>query len=404
MIKPSDFNWDDIVKVGPGTPGGNYLRQFWWPVALSEEVKDIPVPVDALGDALVLFRDLSGHLTLLGRHCAHRRASLEYGIIEAQGIRCAYHGWCYDRNGNIVDRPAEPIKSATNIRHPWYPVQELGGFVFAYLGPQGANPPPLPRYDILVMDGFRVAERGDTRLGKGYACNWLQGAENTTDTTHMAYLHGIYQECPIFKAIEGEYGVDIYIAAPGSRPNRVQVQRRCTVLPSINRKSREPTEERSDDLDMPIQQAIWLLPIDDTHCEEMRLTVYPRPPQRTSYHGGYVEKAKRRERKPYDRRLYGEIRGNIPLEDKAMVESQGPIVDRTLEHPGYGDRAILLLRKMLRDGIAEVANGKKPKGVLQNNLDCIDLGIGLQEYEIDNAPEIIRDLVAQVTHRVARSD
>jgi phenylpropionate dioxygenase-like ring-hydroxylating dioxygenase large terminal subunit len=283
-------------------------------------------------------------------------------------------------------------------------VQELGGFVFAYLGPQGANPPPLPRYDILVMDGFRVAERGDTRLGKGYACNWLQGAENTTDTTHMAYLHGIYQECPIFKAIEGEYGVDIYIAAPGSRPNRVQVQRRCTVLPSINRKSREPTEERSDDLDMPIQQAIWLLPIDDTHCEEMRLTVYPRPPQRTSYHGGYVEKAKRRERKPYDRRFYGEIRGNIPLEDKAMVESQGPIVDRTLEHPGYGDRAILLLRKMLRDGIAEVANGKKPKGVLQNNLDCIDFGIGLQEYEIDNAPEIIRDLVAQVTHRVARSD
>jgi phenylpropionate dioxygenase-like ring-hydroxylating dioxygenase large terminal subunit len=176
MIRASELSWDDIVKVGPGSLGGNYLRQFWWPVALSEEVKDIPVPVDALGEALVLFRDLSGQLTLLGRHCAHRRASLEYGIIEAQGIRCAYHGWCYDQKGNVVDRPAEPIQTAPNIHHPWYQVEELGGFVFAYMGPEKTNPPPLPRYDVLVMDGYRVAERGDTRLGKGYSCNWLQGA------------------------------------------------------------------------------------------------------------------------------------------------------------------------------------------------------------------------------------
>jgi len=272
MISGSDLSWDDIVKVGPGTLGGNYLRQFWWPVALSQEVKDIPVPVDALGEALVLFRDLSGHLTLLGRHCAHRRASLEYGIIEGNGIRCAYHGWCYDQNGKIVDRPAEPIKSAPQIHHPCYTVEELGGFVFAYLGPNQESPPPLPRYDILVMDGYRVAERGDTRLGKGYSCNWLQGAENTTDTTHMTYLHGIYNECPIFKAVEGEYGVDIYIISPSSKPNTIKVRRRTTVLPNINRKSREPWDEGGG-LEQPIQQAIWLLPIDDTHCEEMRLTV-----------------------------------------------------------------------------------------------------------------------------------
>ena len=398
MIRASELSWDDIVKVGPGSLGGNYLRQFWWPVALSEEVKDIPVPVDALGEALVLFRDLSGQLTLLGRHCAHRRASLEYGIIEAQGIRCAYHGWCYDQKGNVVDRPAEPIKTAPNIHHPWYPVEELGGFVFAYMGPEKANPPPLPRYDVLVMDGYRVAERGDTRLGKGYSCNWLQGAENTTDTTHMTYLHGIYKQCPIFKAVEGAYGVKIYIVSRGSKPNTIQVRQRCTVLPGINRKSREPWDEKNDGdgLEVPIQQAIWILPIDDTHCEEMRLTVYPKPPEQKSYHGGYVEKARQRERKPYDRRLYGEIRGNIPLEDKAMVESQGPIVDRTLEHPGYGDRAILLLRKMLREGIAEVANGKRPKGVLEKELASIDLEIGLRQYDIDKVPEVIRDLIAEL--------
>ncbi len=401
MTTASDLSWDDIVKVGPGSLGGNYLRQFWWPVALSDEVKDIPVPVDALGEQLVLFRDLSGSLTLLGRQCAHRRASLEYGIIENHGIRCAYHGWCYDRKGNIVDRPAEPIKSAPNIRHPWYPVEELGGFVFAYMGPEKTNPPPLPRYDVLVMDGHRVAERGDTRLGKGYSCNWLQGAENTTDTTHMTYLHGIYKQCPIFKAVESDYGVTIYIVSPGATPNRVQVRRRCTVLPNINRKSREPWDEGGG-LEQPIQQAIWLLPIDDTHCEEMRLTVYSKAPEQKSYHGGYVEKAKQRERKPYDRRFYGEIRGNIPLEDKAMVESQGAIVDRTLEHPGYGDRAILLLRKMLREGIAAVANGKRPKGVLETQLASIDLEIGLQEYDIDKVPEVLRDLIPELQESISK--
>lgn len=403
MIKPGDLSWDNIVKVGPGTLGGNYLRQFWWPVALADEVKDIPVPVDLLGEELVLFRDLSGHLTLLERHCAHRRASLEYGIIEPRGIRCAYHGWCYDQRGAIVDRPAEPIKTAPNIRHPWYPVEELGGFMFAYLGPEKHNPPALPRYDILVGDGYRVAERGDTRLGKGYNCNWLQGVENTTDTTHMAFLHGIYKECPTFKAVEGDYGVNIYVVSPGAKPNRVQVRRRSTVLPTINRKSREPWDEKSGDgLEQAIQQAIWLVPLDDTHCEEMRLTVYPEAPKQKSYHGGYVEKAKQRERKPYDRRFYGEIRGNIPLEDKAMVESQGAVVDRTLEHPGYGDRAILLLRKMVRDGIAQVANGERPKGVLANAVDNIDLEIGLQEYDIDQAPEVIRDLIPALQERMAK--
>ena len=403
MIRASDLSWDEVVRVGPGTLGGNYLRRFWWPVALSEEVKDIPVPVTILAEELVLFRDLSGHLTLLGRHCSHRRASLEYGRIEEQGIRCAYHGWCYDRRGKVLDRPAEPIKTAPNIQHPWYPAEELGGFVFAYMGPDKENPPPLPRYDVLVMDGYRVAERGDTRLGKGYSCNWLQGAENTTDTTHMAYLHGIYKQCPIFKAVEGEYGVNIFIVSRGSKPNTVQVRQRCTVLPSINRKSREPWDEKSDGLAVPIHQAIWILPIDDTRCEEMRLTVYPEAPEQKSYHGGYVEKARQRERKPYDRRFYGEIRGIIPLEDKAMVESQGAIVDRTLEHPGYGDRAILLLRKMIRDGIAAVANGETPKGVLKNSPDLIDLEIGLKEYGIDKLPEFAADLLPELEKRSERN-
>jgi len=396
MTKASDLTWDEVVRVGPGTLGGNYLRCFWWPVALAEEVKDIPVPVKLLGEELVLFRDLSGRLTLLGAYCSHRRASLEYGIIQAEGIRCAYHGWCYDRRGRVVDRPAEPIRTATNIQHPWYPAKELSGFVFAYLGHDKDRPPPLPKYDLLVQDGYRIVERGDAAAGKAYNCNWLQGVENTTDTTHLTYLHGIYGKCPAFKPVEGEYGVKLYILEPRTKPNHVAVRKRCTVLPAINRKSRELRSKDPAGRHVVLQQAIWVVPIDDTHCEEMRMTVYPEEPKERRYHGAYLDQAKLRERKSYDRRFYGEIRGIVPLEDKAMVETQGAIVDRTLEHPGYGDRAILLLRKMLREGIAAVANGDKPKGALREDLPLIDLDIGVEEFEIGKVPESFRGLITEL--------
>ena len=396
MIKPSDLTWDDVTQVGAGTLGGNYLRSFWWPVALSEEVKELPVPVKLLGEELVLFRDLSGELVLLGAHCSHRRASLAYGIIEENGIRCAYHGWCYDRHGKVIDRPAEPIKTAPNIQHPWYPARELGGFVFAYLGSDKENSPPLPRYDVLVQDGYRVVERGDPDGGKAYNCNWLQGVENTTDTTHLTYLHRIYKNCPAFKPVEGEYGVKLYILEPRMKPNHVAIRKRCTVLPTINRKSRELRPKNPGEYSVILQQAIWVIPIDDTHCEEMRITVYPEAPEEQSYHGSYVKQAKQRERKPYDRRFFGEIRGIVPLEDKAMVESQGAIVNRTLEHPGYGDRAILLLRKMIRDGIAEVANGGTPKGVLKEDLPVVDLDIGVEQYPVGEVPEEIKPLLAEL--------
>jgi phenylpropionate dioxygenase-like ring-hydroxylating dioxygenase large terminal subunit len=396
MIKPSELTWDQVVRVGPDTLGGNYLRCFWWPVALADEVKDVPVPVKVLGEELVLFRDLSDELTLLGAYCSHRRASLEYGIIQADGIRCAYHGWCYDRRGRVVDRPAEPIKTAPNIQHPWYPAKELGGFIFAYMGRDKESPPPLPRYDVLVQDGYRVVERGDSETGKAYNCNWLQGVENTTDTTHLTYLHRIYEKCPAFKPVEGDYGVKLYILEPRTKPNHVALRKRSTVLPTINRKSRELRPKNPGEPQVTLQQAIWIIPIDDTHCEEMRLTVYPEKPTERRYHGAFLDQAKEREKKPHDRRFYGEIRGIVPLEDKAMVESQGPIVDRALEHPGYGDRAILLLRKMIRDGIAEVANGGAPKGVLKENLPVVDLDIGVEEYPVGQVPQQATELIAEL--------
>src|SRR6185503_18607139 len=114
--------------------------------------------VRVLGEELVLFRDLQGRIGLLGLHCSHRGTSLEYGDIEEHGIRCPYHGWLYDTTGQCLDQPVEPRGSTfcEKIKHLAYPVRELGGLIFAYLGPHKESPPPLPRYSPLVRgDGVR---------------------------------------------------------------------------------------------------------------------------------------------------------------------------------------------------------------------------------------------------------
>ncbi|HEY1374510.1 MAG TPA: Rieske 2Fe-2S domain-containing protein, partial [Candidatus Binatia bacterium] len=126
------------------------LRRYWWPVAFSEQVaqKSRPAKVRLLGEDLVVFRAGNGKLGLLGLHCSHRGTSLEFGRIEECGLRCCYHGWLYDLAGKCVEQPTEPEGSTfkERIQHPAYKAEEIGGFVFAYLGPDPA--PLLPRYDL----------------------------------------------------------------------------------------------------------------------------------------------------------------------------------------------------------------------------------------------------------------
>ena len=153
----------DIPHVGPGTPGGNWLRRYWMPVGTTAELYDIPQAVQVLGEELVLFRDGEGRPGLLGRACAHRGASLEYGDIEDTGIRCPYHGWLYDVSGNCLEQPSEKNgkEFCAKIRQISYPVRELGGLIFAYLGPDRDNPPPLPNYSPLIDHGDTSVDDAD---------------------------------------------------------------------------------------------------------------------------------------------------------------------------------------------------------------------------------------------------
>ena len=142
-----------LTRVGPGTPMGELMRRYWQPIAAAGQLLERPVrPVRLLGEDLVLFRDPSGRLGLVGDRCAHRKVRLEYGYPVEGGLRCPYHGWTYDGAGRCVAQPSEPAGSTfkDRVRITAYPVQELAGVVFAYLGPRPA--PLLPRWDRLVWD------------------------------------------------------------------------------------------------------------------------------------------------------------------------------------------------------------------------------------------------------------
>ena len=174
---------EDIPHVGPGTPAGEWFRRYWLVVGTTQDLHDIPQAVKVLGEELVLFRDDVGKLGLLGLHCPHRGTSLEYGDIEDGGLRCPYHGWLFNVAGQCLEMPAEPkdSKFPQKVKHLSYPVQELGGLIFAYMGEDRENPPPLPRYSPLIDRG------GQRQVEHVRHCdyNWFNFFENSADPAHI---------------------------------------------------------------------------------------------------------------------------------------------------------------------------------------------------------------------------
>ncbi len=179
-----------LSRVGPGTPCGELMRRYWHPIAPAVQLDEDPVRnVRILGENLVLYRDRSGTLGLIGDRCIHRAMHMEWGVPEEAGLRCPYHGWLFDEQGQCTEMPLEPPGSAfkEKVSITAYPVQAMGGLIWAYLGPLPA--PLLPQWDLCVRDdGFREI------VGHQLPCNWLQCQENRGDLGHGIYLHGrLYQ-------------------------------------------------------------------------------------------------------------------------------------------------------------------------------------------------------------------
>jgi phenylpropionate dioxygenase-like ring-hydroxylating dioxygenase large terminal subunit len=175
-----------LTRVGPGTPMGNLLRRYWTPACLASEVPvagGAPVRVRLLGESLVAFRDTSGTVGLVQENCAHRGASLYFGRNEDCAIRCPYHGWAFNAQGDCVDMPSEPRPFADRIKIKAYPTHESGGIVWTYMGPAGTMT-PFRDFGSESIDSEKVFA---TKMLS--TCNWVQAMEGNLDTAHISHLH-----------------------------------------------------------------------------------------------------------------------------------------------------------------------------------------------------------------------
>jgi nitrite reductase/ring-hydroxylating ferredoxin subunit len=341
---------EELTRVGPGTPCGEYLRRFWQPVVLANELGELPRRLRILGEDLVAFRDKSGAIGLLELHCPHRGTSLEFGLIGDKGIRCCYHGWLFDTDGTILETPGEPAESTLKDRlfHGAYPVREHQGLVFAYMGPPDKQP-DFPILDTFDLPGYRQIARAPIL----WECNWLQVKENSMDPAHLAFLHTLpgsegftedFKETPEWDWMETPVGM-VYIDTR-RQADRVWVRVADFILPNIHQfpPNADPMALRNS-ISRP-QATTWAVPLDDTHTMQIGYHRAPeaREPRRGS---GFGQDASR----PYEERQ------RVPGDYDAQTSIHGGVARHGLEHLASTDRGVIMMRNMIRRGIRAVRNG-----------------------------------------------
>lgn len=386
-----------LTRVGPGTPMGEFFRRYWLPVGVSADLRDQPTMVRVLGEDLVLFRDGHGQPGLLGALCSHRRANLALGTCTSSGLMCRYHGWIYDTAGRVVRTPGEPPDSTfkDGIQHPAYPVQELGGLVFAYLGPRPV--PRLPRFDFLAAEGER-----HVKITGIANCNWLQCVENGIDPLHVSFLHGdVWSDLEVEPEIgfhETEYGLVHRAYRPARTPGKVNYREHHLLLPGI---SCGGSQQRNlvGAAGTPPVSCRWSVPIDDTTTLIIRLVWKPADnPGR--FNGDPIPRAWRAVTvEPY--KEYREHLGDgsptlgysmpsvIASEDASIIQSLGPIVEREKENLlPLGDYGIVELRNLYLREVAAVMEGRDPRGTIRDEAQ--DRIIVVPAYELELSQDEVR--------------
>jgi phthalate 4,5-dioxygenase oxygenase subunit len=419
---------DAITRTGPGTPGGDLLRRYWQPIALSSElpVGAAPVPVDLLGEELVLFRDQQGRVGLLDRHCCHRGTDLSYGRLEDGGLRCLYHGWLYDVEGTCLEQPAEPKNSTfkDKVRQTAYPVVERAGAFFAYLGPGDA--PEFPAYD------FFTAAAEHLHAAKVFVgCNYVQANEGNYDPAHVGFLHRTAGENRAANRALHRVGVpdEEEAAVDSGQPPRLEVEATAFGLRVYQIRPGGPgrTYLRITIFGMPNFSVIagpqggvghigiWHVPIDDGSHWRWHFAVRHDAPiadgryvssHKTSvdYESEFVLRRKSENRYLQDRGTMDEtftgMGGSFNTHDAFATESQGTIQDRTRENTAASDTAVVAARRLMLTGVEDVRAGKEPLGVVrdpaQNQFaDLLSFDV-LADEALDH-----RDVVQQVLDRCA---
>jgi phenylpropionate dioxygenase-like ring-hydroxylating dioxygenase large terminal subunit len=374
-----------LCRIGPGTPMGTLLRRFWMPALISSELPEAdgaPIRLRLLGEDLVAFRDTAGRVGVLANNCPHRGASLFFGRNEESGLRCVYHGWKFDADGTCVDMPNEPAESdfKHKVTATAYPAQEAGGVIWVYFGPADKRP-PLPRPEwTLVPPQQRIVSRYIQEN------NWVQGLEGGIDSSHVSFLHstvashkGDYtgsntrlfalDKAPEFRVVETDFGLmigarrrvsdteDYWRVTPFSLPF-------YTVIPQIPGSARYYAGHG------------WV-PIDDENLSMVTYSWHPTQPMNDfgatpGHPAHHVKKAgdalhplqSRANDYLIDRQLqrttsYTGI-DNGSIQDRAIQETMGPIYDRTQEHLGSADAAIIMMRRLLIKLSEQLEAGMEP--------------------------------------------
>jgi phenylpropionate dioxygenase-like ring-hydroxylating dioxygenase large terminal subunit len=382
-----------ITRVGPGTPMGNLFREYWLPALLSEELPSPdsdPVRVMMLGEQLIAFRDTNGRVGLMAHNCPHRGASLFFGRNEEAGLRCVYHGWKFDVDGNCIDMPNEPAESdfKSKVRAVAYPTQERGGIVWAYLGTH-PTPPSLPDLEGNMLPGAQA-------WAYQQQANWFQILEGHIDTAHVSFLHygGIQpedvptgsfsdyqlrQRSAHFEVIDTEGGAS-YAARRPAGPGQTYWRVAQWIFPSF---SMAPPGV----LGLGKRNACEV-PLDDHHTITYQMSVargrpggngpnqqmnpIPMQPKGTGWFDRWQPIVQPDNDFLIDREAQRTNKGSvgftgingIAMQDAAVTSSMGPIYDRSQEHLGTSDVMVIRVRRRLIQAIqAHMKYGTVPPGV-----------------------------------------
>jgi len=351
-----------LTQVGPGTPMGELMRRYWHPICAVDELDRTAFrtkEVKVLGEELVLYRDRSGTLGLLDRYCTHRRASLAYGIVEAQGIRCQYHGWKFDETGRVLEQPFEDrlhpeakFRDKCGIRA--YKVQEKAGLIFAYMGPSPA--PLLPNWGPLVWENC-VRDIATTVL----PCSWLQAQENSLDSIHSEHLHE-YAGRYFRQILSGE--------EPDFKQGRAHTQIGFDVYKYGIIKRRTTVDRGEDHARWAIGHSIlfpnmlwhnafiqFRVPSDDTHTLHFSLYIWKPAPGTEAPKQDMVPSRVVQLRN--EQGQYSDL--NLLFNQDYMCwATQGEIAHRDLEKLGESDRGIILFRRMLMEQLDIMKEGGEP--------------------------------------------
>jgi 5,5'-dehydrodivanillate O-demethylase len=356
MLSPEQNR--SLTEVGPDKPMGQLLRRYWLPFAGASELDDKPIQaVRLLGEDLVLFRDLGGRYGLLDRHCPHRRADLTNGFVEDCGIRCSYHGWQMRHDGAVTAVPFDDLvhphaKVKERITIKSYPVRELGGLLFTYMGPAPA--PELPILEPLTRKGgFMEVVRSQL------PCNWLQCQENSIDPVHFEWIHDNWS-----------------LRLKGSQEFvRRHIDLAFEEVPygHLYRRISEGQDERDElwtsgrMVLWPIgfylgDQFEWRVPVDDDNTLNL-CWFYSEPPKDV---GPYRQHTVPTWECPTQDGSGNWITSHVLNQDFVAWIGQGRIADRTREHLAASDRGVVMLRKAYFDAMRIVQQGLDPKWVIRD--------------------------------------